>query len=331
MNPLKRNPPKTRILLTIRPISLTSKRWKIFLWLFIAFNTITSLLDAAIIFPQCTPVQLNWDHSVEGHCWSPHAINATGIAQGIIAALTDFTLSLLPIVFLWKIKIHLRIKVGICGLMALGFASGAFAVARTVLVPSLTTTKDPTWDLVDLFLWATLEATLGVIAAAAPSVRPLFGHNDHSTTYIHGGGGSNPFHRSGTSKGGDTSHSTWFGGASSSGAADAELGDLQNLKDAGATPANGVEANRGRKSDLESSAEDRLWAGYTGRIVKTTEVDVSLTKNGLPTDLSRESTEPGEVPSVGGDGVSAVSPPESEGDIHERFPQLQEQPKGLAI
>ena len=82
---------------------------------------------------------------------------------------------------------------------------------------------------------------------------------------------------------------------------------------------------------MESSAEDRLWAGYTGRIVKTTEVDVSLTKNGLPTDLSRESSEPGEVPSVGGDGISAVSPPESEGDIHERFPQLQEQPKGLAI
>lgn len=63
-------------------ISLTSKKWRIFLWVFIAFNTIISLLDAAIIFPQCSPVELNWDHSIKGHCWSNTAINATGIAQG---------------------------------------------------------------------------------------------------------------------------------------------------------------------------------------------------------------------------------------------------------
>ena len=218
--------------------------------------------------------------------------------------------------------------------MALGFASGAFAVVRSLLVPSLTTTQDPTWDLVDLFLWATLEATLGVIAAAAPSVRPLFGHNDHSTTYIPGGG-SNPFHRSGTSKGGDTSHSTWFGGAS--GGPDAELGDLQTLKDAGATPANDVEANGARKSDLDTSAEDRLWAGYTGRIVKTTEVDVSLTKDGLPMNLSRENSgEPGGGGgggdfADGGNSSAAVSALESEGDFMNEQVQLQEQPKGLAI
>lgn len=55
----------------------------IFFWLFIAFNTITSLLDAAFIFPQCTPVQFNWDKSIAGgHCWSDAAINAIGIAQG---------------------------------------------------------------------------------------------------------------------------------------------------------------------------------------------------------------------------------------------------------
>lgn len=54
----------------------------VFFWCFIAFNSITSALDAAVIFPQCTPVELNWDKSVPGHCWSDTAINAVGIAQG---------------------------------------------------------------------------------------------------------------------------------------------------------------------------------------------------------------------------------------------------------
>lgn len=39
-----------------------------------------------------------------------------------IAAVTDFVLSVLPILFLWNIKLPKRVKVGICGIMALGFA-----------------------------------------------------------------------------------------------------------------------------------------------------------------------------------------------------------------
>ncbi|KAE8395289.1 hypothetical protein BDV23DRAFT_145559 [Aspergillus alliaceus] len=174
---------KISISLFLKRLFLKSKKWKTFFWCFIAFNTITSALDAAFIFPQCTPVELNWDKTVEGHCWSPTAIDAIGIAQGSIAAATDFALSILPIVFLWNVKLPKRVKVGICGIMALGFASGAFAIARTALVPSLLKTDDPTWDLVDLFLWAVLEATFGIIAAAAPSVRPLIGHNSVTTNY----------------------------------------------------------------------------------------------------------------------------------------------------
>jgi hypothetical protein len=114
----------------------------VFFWAFIAFNTITSLLDAAFIFPQCTPVEFNWNKGIPGHCWSDEAINAIGIAQGCmlpfdppyctsldadrvplaIAAATDFTLSLLPTLFLWKIQISRTIKLGVCGIMALGFA-----------------------------------------------------------------------------------------------------------------------------------------------------------------------------------------------------------------
>lgn len=80
-----------------------------------------------------------------------------------IAAATDFILSILPIMFLWNVKLPLRVKFGICAIMALGFAyapaveinlptwltesffrSGAFAIVRTALVPNLTATHDPT-------------------------------------------------------------------------------------------------------------------------------------------------------------------------------------------
>lgn len=69
-------------MLTLSLYSLTSNKWKIFFWCFIAFNTITSVLDAAVIFPQCTPVEYSWNKKIEGKCWSNEAIDAAGIAQG---------------------------------------------------------------------------------------------------------------------------------------------------------------------------------------------------------------------------------------------------------
>lgn len=116
-----------------------SKHWRLFFWAFILFNMITSLFDAAVIFPQCTPVEYNWNKSIDGHCWSNIAINAIGIAQwGMtdfvlnfrhsnvwtigIAAATDFVLSVLPLVFLWRVNIIWRVKIRVCAIMGLRFA-----------------------------------------------------------------------------------------------------------------------------------------------------------------------------------------------------------------
>ncbi|RAK89745.1 hypothetical protein BO79DRAFT_192943 [Aspergillus costaricaensis CBS 115574] len=164
---------KISISLLLMRLFLTTKVWKIFFWCFIAFNTITSLLDAAIVLPQCDPVARTWDKRVDGTCWPSSAINGAAIAQGTIAAGTDIVLSILPIVFLWKVKIPIKVKTAICGLMALGFASAGFALARTMYVSTLTESSDPTWDYVNLYMCAFLESSIGVIAAAAPSVRPL--------------------------------------------------------------------------------------------------------------------------------------------------------------
>jgi hypothetical protein len=45
-----------------------------------------------------------------------------GFLQLAIAAATDIILSILPVIFLWRVQISLKIKLGVCGLMALGFA-----------------------------------------------------------------------------------------------------------------------------------------------------------------------------------------------------------------
>ncbi|PWY96143.1 hypothetical protein BO94DRAFT_454308 [Aspergillus sclerotioniger CBS 115572] len=185
---------KISISLLLMRLFLTTKIWKIFFWCFIAFNTITSILDAAIVLPQCSPVARAWDKRVDGTCWPKTAINGAAIAQGSIAAGTDIVLSILPIVFLWRVKIPIKVKGAICGLMALGFASAGFSLARTILVSTLTESTDPTWDYVNLYMCAFLESSIGVIAAAAPSTRPLLRPNFWNKEYSRSRSRSLPLH-----------------------------------------------------------------------------------------------------------------------------------------
>ncbi|KAH8696030.1 hypothetical protein BGW36DRAFT_359889 [Talaromyces proteolyticus] len=103
--------------------------------------------------------------------WSCPGIKLT-VCHAAIAAATDITLSILPTVYLWNIKINRKVKFGVCCIMDLGFTSGGFASARTALVPSLTATQDPTWDLVPLFTWAVYRSHCSSSRARTKPLQP---------------------------------------------------------------------------------------------------------------------------------------------------------------
>ncbi|EED17194.1 conserved hypothetical protein [Talaromyces stipitatus ATCC 10500] len=241
---------KISISLFLKRLFPTDRRWNTFFWAFIVFNTVTSLVDAAVIFPQCTPVEFNWNKSIDGHCWSDTAINALGIAQGTIAAATDFNLSILPTVFLWNIKIIWRVKIGVCAIMALGFAYvGLIVITLTLTVNNQV--ADVRTGVEVLPLRVPLEATFGVIAAAAPSIRPLLGHNSVTATYSKSDPRSRSVPLNTMSRSGQRSHHSWL---------PSQRGQMQELPD----------------DDLGSDggSQSRLWANKGHGIVKTTDVQV---------------------------------------------------------
>ena len=113
---------------------------KWFLYGMMAGLFLTNLAPLIVLCAQCQPVRAYWDRSA-GTCWSPEVYN-TAIWVGVgknsarhlhvweesaqlitVSAfnlLADFTLSLLPIVVLWNVKIKLRMKYLISCLMSLG-------------------------------------------------------------------------------------------------------------------------------------------------------------------------------------------------------------------
>jgi hypothetical protein len=107
-----------------------------------------------------------------------------GIAYSVV---TDFVCALLPVVVLWNIKISLKTKIGVCGLMSLGLIATAVAIVRASSLGIKT--ADLSYDYCIAAIWANTELHLGIIATNLALSRMIWGFffgapsSSSSTTY----------------------------------------------------------------------------------------------------------------------------------------------------
>lgn len=95
------------------------------------------------------------------------------LAQAIISVFSDFSFAALPILFLWRVQIDLKTKIGLWLLMCLGFITGACCLVRTVL-NNQAIPLDETYDGIVNWVWRLFEVQIGIIAACIPTLRPLY-------------------------------------------------------------------------------------------------------------------------------------------------------------
>lgn len=69
------------------------------------------------VFLICRPFNMNWNVNVEGVCGDRPAAYT---AFGAINLITDVAILLLPIPTVWKLKMPVSSKVGICAIFAIG-------------------------------------------------------------------------------------------------------------------------------------------------------------------------------------------------------------------
>ena len=69
---------------------------------------------------QCNPIAGSWNKETPSHCFTDAQLQRIIFSQAFISIVSDFALALFPIALLWKVQIAVRIKAGLCGLMALG-------------------------------------------------------------------------------------------------------------------------------------------------------------------------------------------------------------------
>jgi hypothetical protein len=98
-------------------------------------------------------------------------ITNSTIAYSVI---TDFICAFLPIAVLWKVKITLKTKIGVCCLMSLGLVATAVAIIRASSLGIKT--ADLSYDYCIAAIWANTELHLGIIATNLALSRMMWSH-----------------------------------------------------------------------------------------------------------------------------------------------------------
>ncbi|KAG9242950.1 hypothetical protein BJ878DRAFT_444496 [Calycina marina] len=171
---------KTAIVLTyirIFTMRLTWFKWAI--WACIFWNSAWALSLLITVLVECRPLNFYWEQAnpanptATGVC----TINekATEIVSNALSVVADIALLIIPLFVIWQLKLSGVRKFAVAAI----FAVGAFACAASVF--RLTTTlsviskggNDPTWDLVDVYLWTAVEGAVGLLCACFPVFGPL--------------------------------------------------------------------------------------------------------------------------------------------------------------
>jgi hypothetical protein len=121
---------------------------------------------------------------------------------GIINLFGDICILAVPVQRVLKLQLGLSQKIAVCFMFLLGSFVCFASLYRIVTIVRLTQTKDISWAKSDVFIWSSVEPSVGIISGCLPTLRPLM-------LYVMRRVGIEP-----SSRGATTKDSAWAAGSS---------------------------------------------------------------------------------------------------------------------
>lgn len=97
----------------------------------------------------CTPIRKYWDASINGSCLYQPGVFLADTAMAIV---TDFTIMIIPILLVWKLRMPLRRKIRIVAMLGAGGCAIALACYREYRIYVFQSSSDVSGDFVRLNL-----------------------------------------------------------------------------------------------------------------------------------------------------------------------------------
>lgn len=162
--------------LIVRLLNRTSVWRKWSLYTASALTVINTFVMILLTFIQCKNPAALWDEEVRSRttCWDPRVQSSFSIYGASMHAVMDFFLAFLPVTLVWGLKMTLRKRIALCGLLGCGSLTGICAAIKTSKLVSLNDRSDFTWETFSLFMWTGIEIILLIVCGSIPALKPLY-------------------------------------------------------------------------------------------------------------------------------------------------------------
>ncbi|KAI1749264.1 hypothetical protein F4782DRAFT_549843 [Xylaria castorea] len=136
---------------------------QIILWLNVAWYTIATIVEAM----QCTPREAIWDPTVKGKCLPTKAIE---VISSSINVISDIIILATPQFVIWRLQLSNKKKLGVALIFAVGLFGSISAITRLVATQAYLKSKDDTYTVAPVGLWAYSELTSVFLVYGLPAV-----------------------------------------------------------------------------------------------------------------------------------------------------------------
>ncbi|OLN85063.1 hypothetical protein CCHL11_10248 [Colletotrichum chlorophyti] len=145
------------------------------LWALIAFVSAYSLMAWGTFFFFCQPLEGYWDKSLKPKCYPITLFIKFGLINTAFNIFTDVSFATLPVTIIWSLQMKLRTRIYLIIVLSLGYVAVAMGLVKSIYQVAYGKDTDKTFYQ-SIQFWEFLQLNLGIIAACAPSLKPLVGH-----------------------------------------------------------------------------------------------------------------------------------------------------------
>ncbi|KAK1990895.1 hypothetical protein LX36DRAFT_663814 [Colletotrichum falcatum] len=164
-----------KISIALSLLRLSRNKWySRTLWALIGFVVFYTIMAWLSFFLYCTPMEGYWDKSLKPKCYSIKLFVNFALVNTSFNIFTDVCFATLPIPIIWVLQMKLRTRIYLIGILSLGYLAVIMGIVKSFFQIAQPGNRDSTF-LQSIQFWGFLQLNLGIIAACAPSLKPLVG------------------------------------------------------------------------------------------------------------------------------------------------------------
>ncbi|KAH3993627.1 hypothetical protein HBI56_215390 [Parastagonospora nodorum] len=151
------------------------QRWHIWCIRLLMLGTILfGLIYFFLVMLQCLPINTFWNvHPASAKCLPEGPTLGITYALAAVNAAADWAFGTLPIFIVWDLKMKLKTKFLVAGVLAFAAIGSVGTIVRMFYLHTLMNGPDFLYATTDVALWSTIEPGIGIAAGSIACLRPL--------------------------------------------------------------------------------------------------------------------------------------------------------------